>query len=572
MNVSADLLSIPVGKRIVFLGDSITENGTYIRDLDAFFLKHLPQHRLEWINLGVSSETAAGTSEASHPFPRPCVHERLERALQESKPDWVFICYGMNDGIYHPYTAERFEVYREGMCRAAEKVRQAGARLIWMTPPPFDISSVNGEVQPDGAEDYSFDKPFIKYNEVLGRYATWVREYADEQGETVVDIRKPLMELIGTKREANSDYRYGDGIHPEEDGHWVIARTTLSTVFHIELERSPEWAVQSQGAFIHRVEERRALLNAAWREHVGHSNPNKLDALPLPEALERAERMLPAIYQEAEREGGTEAAVVTESWKGYSRVDFYHVGRECVLVAPKTAAPGRPWIWRCEFFDAFADADMALLEQGWHLAYFRISNLYGCSYAVEQMEGFRSMLTTKFDLNAKPVLFGFSRGGLYALRYAAMFPQNVAAMYLDAPVVDIRSWPGGAGAGLGSAEEWKDCLSVYRVTDEEKSVQSEEQGQDEDPFAEEPRIPAEVTERLLKQLAAPAEAGVPILLVSGDADRHVPFPENGAVLKRTYNALGGRIDTILKPGGDHHPHSLPDVRPIVEFILSQALK
>ncbi|MNO12798.1 Alpha/beta hydrolase family protein [compost metagenome] len=554
---SADLLALPLRKRIVFFGDSITENGTYIRNLEAFFLKHLPEHRLEWINLGVSSETAAGTSEADHPFPRPCVHERLERALAEVQPDWAFICYGMNDGIYHPLGEQRFEAYRDGVRRAVDRVRGEGARVILMTPPPFDVASAGGEALPGGMDDYSFERPFIDYNAVLDRYGDWVREYGEAEGLTVVDLRGPLGELIRARREADPGYRYGDGIHPNEDGHWVIARTILSRVFHLELERMPDWADGGDSAFIRLVGERRVVLNAAWREHVGHTNPNKMETPPLAEALLQAEALLPAIKRAALEEGGAESAEVSE-WMGFARTDFYFGGRECVVVAPQDAAPGRPWVWRSEFFGAFADADLALLEQGWHLAYCRLSHLYGCPYAAGQMEAFRAEVAAKYGLTLKPVLFGFSRGGLYALRYAALYPDRVAALYLDAPVVDIRSWPGGQGAGRGAPEEWRDCLAAYGIAQAASSP------------AEGARRAGEETERLLAGLAAPARAGVPVLLVSGDADLDVPFEENGAVLERVYQAHGGTVTAILKPGGGHHPHSLPDVTPIVEFVLTAA--
>ncbi|WP_178024010.1 alpha/beta fold hydrolase [uncultured Paenibacillus sp.] len=554
---SADLLALPLRKRIVFFGDSITENGTYIRNLEAFFLKHMPERRLEWINLGVSSETAAGTSESDHPFPRPCVHERLDRALEETRPDWAFICYGMNDGIYHPLGEQRFEAYREGVRRAVERVRGTGARVILMTPPPFDVGSIGGEALPDGMDDYSFERPYVDYHSVLDRYAAWVREYGEAEGLTVVDLRGPLGELIRARREADPGYRYGDGIHPNEDGHWVIARTILSRVFHLELERMPSWADGGNSEFIRLVGTRRAILNAAWREHVGHTNPNKMETPPLAEALQQAAALLPAIGRAAAAEGGAESKEVRE-WEGFTRTDFYFGGRECVVVAPRVAAPGRPWVWRSEFFGAFADADLALLEQGWHVAYCRLSHLYGCPFAAGQMEEFRAELTAKYALAPKPVLFGFSRGGLYALRYAALYPDRVAALYLDAPVVDIRSWPGGQGAGRGAPEEWRDCLAAYGIAPAASSP------------ADALRLAGEETERLLAGLAAPARSGVPVLLVSGDADLDVPFGENGAVLERAYQAYGGTVTTILKPGGGHHPHSLPDVAPIVQFVLAAA--
>ncbi len=548
---------------MVFLGDSITENGTYIRDLEAFFLKYMLEYRLEWINLGVSGETAAGTSEADHPYPRPCVHERLERALAEARPDCLFIAYGMNDGIYHPLTKERFCAYQEGVRKVVEQSRAAGTRVILMTPTPFDVLSAIGTPRPKGMDNYSFDLPYEGYDLVLTQYGEWLQTFGRTEGLTVVDVHQPLNEFIRSKREQDASYRYGDGVHPEEDGHWVIARTILSKVFHLQLERVPTWATQGAGKFISLMNQRRSALNAAWREHVGHTNPYKFETPPLAEVLQHTIQALPEVERAARLEGGPEEAS-SSLWHGFSRIDWYWEGRECTLVAPHEAAPGKPWVWRTEFFGGFADADIELVKQGWHVAYCRLSDLYGCPYAVRQMEAFRAGLTDQWRLSSKPVLFGFSRGGLYALQYVAAYPERVSAVYLDAPVVDICSWPGGSGTGTGAPAEWRECLEVYGIIGPEVGEQDLRQ----------PDIlqrAGEVTERLLTLLAAPAQAGVPILIVSGDADRAVPFAENGAILQHVYSSLGGKVSTILKPGGDHHPHSLPDVGPIVEFVLQEKI-
>ena len=73
----------------------------------------------------------------------------------------------------------------------------------------------------------------------------------------------------------------------------------------------------------------------------------------------------------------------------------------------------------------------------------------------------------------------------------------------------------------------------------------------------------------LDKLPALAGAGLPILLVAGDADDVVPYAENGAKLARRFRELGGVVEVILKPGVGHHPHSLEDPQPIVDFILGK---
>ena len=59
----------------------------------------------------------------------------------------------------------------------------------------------------------------------------------------------------------------------------------------------------------------------------------------------------------------------------------------------------------------------------------------------------------------------------------------------------------------------------------------------------------------------------PIIHVVGQADEVVPVRDNTNVLERRYKILGGTIQVIRKPGIGHHPHSLDDPTPIVQFIL-----
>lgn len=146
------------------------------------------------------------------------------------------------------------------------------------------------------------------------------------------------------------------------------------------------------------------------------------------------------------------------------------------------------------------------------------------------------------------VLFGFSRGGLYAFNYAAAYPQLVAAIYLDAPVLDIRSWPGGKGEGEGSGspKEWEECKDVYGLSDH---TLSDFRGS-----------PLDSTDEVIK-------AAIPVIVVAGDADPIVPFTENGALLLEKLKASDCKTKLILKPGVGHHPHSLEDPQEIVDFII-----
>lgn len=237
----------------------------------------------------------------------------------------------------------------------------------------------------------------------------------------------------------------------------------------------------------------------------------------------------------------TRIVCAESQWNGCVRYDFCFQGRDAVVVVPDTAAKGNPWIWRPAFFDAFPSVDKALLAKGFHVVYYDVTHSYGNPRAVALGTEFYHYVQEHYRLSPKVTLEGFSRGGFYALNWAIQNPDKVACIYLDAPVCDLFSWPGRKQADL-----WRDMLKEWELTDEE--------------MASFKGNPAD-------NLAPLAEAGIPIISVCGDSDRVVPFRENMDVVRSRYLTLGGPVEVIIKPGVDHHPHSLENPEPVVDFIL-----
>ena len=123
------------------------------------------------------------------------------------------------------------------------------------------------------------------------------------------------------------------------------------------------------------------------------------------------------------------------------------------MIFPKEPDYLRRWIWRAEFLDCgFDTVDVEMLRRGYFLVYYRVSDMYGCPKSIGYMKKFYDFIVSELDLDQKTILFGFSRGGLYSVNFALRYPAIVRALYLDAPVLDIKSWPGGLGVGLGAVE------------------------------------------------------------------------------------------------------------------------
>lgn len=120
-------------------------------------------------------------------------------------------------------------------------------------------------------------------------------------------------------------------------------------------------------------------------------------------------------------------------------------GYKAVVIVPEK--PNGKWIWKTEFLYAFDQAEKQLSKMGYTRVYYEISNMYGDYRAVRLMRRFYTHVIGKFNLEDKCTLFGFSRGGLYAFNYALYYPETVKKIYLDAPVLDLKTWPKKASRG-----------------------------------------------------------------------------------------------------------------------------
>ncbi|MEQ8554133.1 MAG: GDSL-type esterase/lipase family protein [Cyclobacteriaceae bacterium] len=234
------------------------------------------------------------------------------------------------------------------------------------------------------------------------------------------------------------------------------------------------------------------------------------------------------------------------NFHGFQGYDFEFMGRKAKVVTPKKTAIGHPWVWRARFFGHEPQADIALLERGFHIAYCDVAELFGNDESMEIWDGFYRMLTDA-GLAQKSFMEGMSRGGVYIYRWAAKYPERVTGVYADAPVLDLKSWPGGKGVGKGSPEVWETFKLDYGFKSERKALKFKGN-------------PIDLAEKI-------AKTGIPMLHIVGDADEVVPVAENTTIFEERVKAAGGKIQVIHKPGIGHHPHSLENPQPIVDFAL-----
>ena len=235
------------------------------------------------------------------------------------------------------------------------------------------------------------------------------------------------------------------------------------------------------------------------------------------------------------------------NFHGYKGYEYDNNGVKYYIVKPHHTAKGNPWIWRARFWGHEPQVDIDLLEQGFHLTYCDVAELFGSPKAVERWDEFYA-LAVKAGLNQKAVLEGMSRGGLIIYNWATKNPKKVACIYGDAPVMDIKSWP----------LNWGDCLDENKRS---MSLLLEAYG-----FANAEEAMA-WNKNPLNHARKLAKAKIPMIHVVGDIDEGVPVAENTAIFEREVAKYGHSVHVIHKPNVGHHPHSLNNPEKIVSFIL-----
>lgn len=281
--------------RILFLGDSITEDGRYVSIIEYELLKKYPN--VDLISIGLSSETVSGLTEPGHPYPRPCVHDRLGRALEKIKPQTVFACYGMNDGIYHPQSDERFQAFKDGIQKLIDAVHAAGAKLILLTPPMFDAQLIANKTVGLDAQQFGYASPYVGYNDVLKDYAEWLKSLK-VAGVQVVDLNGAMLAYTQRQRLENSEFALSsDGVHPQLTGHALMAQQVLRAISApiAELDPAALAAHFEHDDLFQRIQSRRSMRSLAWLVDIGFSKPGDYPALPLAEAEGRAAKEKEAI-------------------------------------------------------------------------------------------------------------------------------------------------------------------------------------------------------------------------------------------------------------------------------------
>lgn len=232
-----------------------------------------------------------------------------------------------------------------------------------------------------------------------------------------------------------------------------------------------------------------------------------------------------------------------KDFHGYSLIEFDIDGRTAFLVRPKKVAEGAPWLLKAEYFDAFPSFELEMLARGWHVAYVANKTRWHDASDDDAKATLADRLHKEFSLGKKCVTVGMSCGGMHSIYFASKYPELVAGLYLDAPVVNLLSCPCGIGE-TNTKELYEEFVSHTGMTRASLINYRNHPYDNLDPII---------------------DNGIPVFLVCGDADTIVPYEENGKALYEYISSRGGNITQIVTKGRGHHPHGLNDLSPLIDF-------
>jgi lysophospholipase L1-like esterase len=217
------------GDRVVFLGDSITEQRLYTTYIEAYALTRHPSWHLSFRNVGWGGDTAwlrqrahpdEGRLFAASDADLPAMVENsvgrgLGRDVLPLKPTFVTVKFGMNDHSYQAFRPDIFRAYSRSQAEIAKVLGGAGARVAFLTPQPIE------ERRADPDKDAR--------NQSLRQFSDGLKDVAAKGNATFVDQFAPYMDIMLAERAKNPQAFIGggDAVHPGPAGQTLMAWAVL---------------------------------------------------------------------------------------------------------------------------------------------------------------------------------------------------------------------------------------------------------------------------------------------------------------------------------------------------------
>jgi lysophospholipase L1-like esterase len=293
---SQDKFALKDGDRVVFYGDSITDQRLYTTFAETYVVTRFPRLKVWFVHSGVGGDRVTGG------WAGP-IDVRLPRDVIAYKPTVMTIMLGMNDGSYQGWDEGIFKTYSTGYQHIIDTMKHAlpGIRITVIQASPYD----------DVTRPPNFDDG---YNSVLVRYGQFVKELGEREGLLVADLNAPVVSMLEKAKAEDPELAKDiieDRVHPGPGGHLIMAEALLkawnapATVAAVEIDAAGGRVTRSANAKITGL---KAGSTLSWTEIDG-ALPMPVDMEEKPTALSvRSSDFIAALDQEPLKVTGLSAA------------------------------------------------------------------------------------------------------------------------------------------------------------------------------------------------------------------------------------------------------------------------
>ncbi len=225
------------GDRLVFYGDSITEQRLYTNFVESYVVTRFPNLKVKFINKGWIGDKISGGGGGT-------LQARLTRDVLPYHPDVMVVLLGMNDANFRSFNQENLERFIGGYENLIGTVKKAFpvTRMTLAHPTAYD----------DFTSNASND---IGYNDVLLRYGQSIKSLAESKQLDFVDFNASLSKVLMSAARvdpASARSIIPDRIHPSSAGHWAMAATLLKSWNAPELVSAVEINADTQAVTIYK--------------------------------------------------------------------------------------------------------------------------------------------------------------------------------------------------------------------------------------------------------------------------------------------------------------------------------
>lgn len=238
---SAQTFALHDGDRVVFYGDSITDQRLYTTFAETYVVTRFPKLNVTFVHSGWGGDRVSGGGGGP-------IDVRLWRDVLPFHPSVVTIMLGMNDGRYRAFDQALLDDFSAGYKHIVDTLKKQlpGVRITAIVPSPYD----------DVTRAPSFPGG---YNQVLIRYGDFIRQLAGEQKLDIADLNTPVVAALQKANAADATSAaklIPDRIHPGAAGHLVMAEALLKSwnapalVSDVEIDAGRKEAIHQRNTHV----------------------------------------------------------------------------------------------------------------------------------------------------------------------------------------------------------------------------------------------------------------------------------------------------------------------------------